>query len=89
MCIAIKYFYPDTPMERAEYMWVPISMLPDKVMWKYQIDNIVVNGRVFTHITRSMHGPPQAVRIEYNKIVKHLEPFGYNTVKCTPGLWKH
>ena len=89
MCMDIKDFYLATTMERAEYMWVPVRMLPDKVMEKYQLQNLVFYGHILTKITRKMYGLPQAVRIAYEKIVKNLAPFGYHPVKRTPGLWKH
>ena len=70
-------------------MWVPVSMLSDEVMDKYQLHRFVVNYRVLTNITRSMYKPPQSECMAYEKIVKNLSPFGYHPTKRAPGLWKH
>ena len=35
MCMDIKDLYLAKNMERAKYMWVPVSMLLDEIMEKY------------------------------------------------------
>ena len=72
MCMNIKYFNLATHMERAEYMWVPATMLPDESMVKYQLRNLTVNGCVLTNTTHGMYGLPTSSRIEYGKLVNNL-----------------
>ena len=76
-------------MEQSKYMWVPVKMLPDEVMEKYQLHNLVVNGRIFTDITCSMYRLPQYGWIAYDKLIKNLALFGCHPVKRMPVLWKH
>ena len=70
-------------------MWLPIRMLPDEVMEKYLLHNLIVNSRIHNNITLGKYILPQTVQIAYNKLVKHLAPFGCHTVKRTRILWKH
>ena len=85
----IKDFYLNTPMERIEYMWVPVKYLPPAVMDAYNLHDKVVNGRVLVAISKGMYGLPQAGKLAYDQLVKHLAPFGYHPCKRTPGLWTH
>ena len=60
MCIEIKNFYLDTPIQRYKYMWIPLRMLPDSVMHAYQFHYLIHNGCVLVKICKGMYGLPQA-----------------------------
>jgi hypothetical protein len=89
MCSDIKDFYLNTPMERYEYMWIPISMLPPTIVHAYDLQNLITNGRVLVEISKGMYGLPQAGRLAYDNLVANLAPHGYHPVARTPGLWQH
>jgi hypothetical protein len=58
LCADIKDFYLATKMDRYEYMWVPVHMLPDAVMTAYNLPDLVVNNRVLVEIRKEMYGLP-------------------------------
>ena len=52
-------------------------------------DKITNDGKVLVEIQKGMYGLPQAGRLAYDKLVKHLAIYGYVPCKRTPGLWQH
>ena len=36
-----------------------------------------------------MHGLKEAVKLAHDEIKAFLKPHGYESTKCTPGMWKH
>ena len=89
MCIDIKNMYLATPMERHEYMRMPIDIIPEKIIKLYNLQNKIHNGYVYMEIVRGMYGLPQAGILANQLLRKRLEPHGYFEVPHTPGLWKH
>ena len=71
MCVDIKNIYLATPMDRFEYMKMPISLIPDEFAKEYKLANIVQNGFVYMKIERGMYGLPQAGIIT-NKLLKNF-----------------
>jgi hypothetical protein len=89
MCLDVKDFYLNTPMDRPEYMWVPITLLSPEVQAKYDLTDKIKDGRVMVEINKGMYGLPQAGRLAYDKLKTHLKPYGYTPAARTPGLWTH
>ena len=58
-----------TPMDRFEYMKIPISLVLDEIAKEYKVANIAQNGFVYMQIERGMYGLPQA-GILANKLLK-------------------
>jgi hypothetical protein len=89
MTTDLKDFYLGTPMERFEYMRIPIHMIPDEIMDQYNLHDLVENGYVYVEIRKGMYGLPQAGKLANDRLTKFLEPHGYVPTAVTPGLWKH
>jgi hypothetical protein len=89
MTIDLKDFYLETPMERFEYMRIPVNVIPDDLMELYNLAGLVHNGGVYVEIRRGMYGLPQAGRIANDRLVKFLAAYGYAPCKRTHGLWRH
>ena len=89
MVIDISNFYLNTPLPPAEreYMWIEAWMIPQDIMDEYDVH--IVNGRALVEITNAMYGLPQAGRLAYNKLEKHLADDGYHPCKLTPGVFRH
>ena len=85
----IKNFYYGTPMERYEYMKLPIKLIPDEIIAQYNLLDLVSDGYVYIEIRKGMPGLKQAGRIANDRLQKHLATFGYAPVPRTPSLWKH
>ena len=89
MTIDIKDFYLNTPMDRYEYMKIPISVIPDDIKAQYKLEPLVTDGHVYVEIRKGMYGLPQAGRIANDALVPYLATHGYHQAKHTPGLFKH
>jgi hypothetical protein len=85
----LKDFYLGTPMDRYEYMRVPLSMIPQEIIDSYQLSSLVHKGFIYVEIRKGMYGLPQAGRIANERLTKYLAPFGFSPVPITPGLWRH
>jgi hypothetical protein len=86
----IKNFYLGTPLNRYEYMRIPLTLFPAHIIEQYQLRDKAKNGHIYVEIRKAIvYGLPQA-GILANKLLKvRLAPAGYCEVSHTPGLWKH
>ncbi|KAI2496471.1 hypothetical protein MHU86_18012 [Fragilaria crotonensis] len=50
----LKDFYLGTPMERYEYMRIPIHMIPDVIIDQYNLRPLIHNGHVYVEIRRGI-----------------------------------
>jgi hypothetical protein len=58
MVADIKDFYLITPMERYKYMRLPLSIIPDEIVYQYSLKNLVTpDGWVYIEIRKGMYGP--------------------------------
>ena len=62
----IENFYLNTPMNRYEYMRIPVHHIPENNIQQYNLKSLVVNGFVIVEIRKGMHGLPQAGIIANN-----------------------
>ena len=57
----VKNFYLNTPMERSEYMKIPLSHIRDEIITEYSLRNKVHrDGSIYIEIQKGMYGLPQA-----------------------------
>jgi hypothetical protein len=89
MGIDIKSFYLTAPLDRYEYMKMPLAVFPQHVRDQYDLETHARNGYVYLEIRRAIYGLPQSGRLANKLLRKRLEPEGYYEVAHTPGLWKH
>jgi hypothetical protein len=89
MTADIKDFYLNTPMPKYEYMRIPVHTIPDVIMEQYELAPLIHNGHVMVEIRKGMYGLPQAGLIANERLIKHLQKYGYNPTKNTPGLFQH
>ena len=89
MCVDIKSFYLETPLDRYEYMKMPLHLFPKEFADAYDLHTKAKNGYVYMEIRKGMYGLPQA-GILANKLLKErLAKHGYYEVPHTLGLWTH
>jgi hypothetical protein len=73
----ITNFYVNTPLDRPEFLRIPVNLILDEIMLKYQLQTLTKNRHVMAHIDKGMYGLPQA-GILANKLLKErLGPHGY------------
>ena len=52
----ISNFYLGTPMERPEYMKMPLKIMPQKIIDKYNLNSMASDGWVYIKIVKGMYG---------------------------------
>jgi len=89
LCLDIKNFYLRTPMDRFEYMKMPIIIFPKATIEQYNLREHAKNGFVYLEICKAIYGLPQAGILANKLLRQRIHPHGYYEVAHTPGLWKH
>jgi hypothetical protein len=86
----VKNFYLNTPMERPEYMRLPLKLIPPEIIDKYNLrDKVDDKGFVYVRIELGMYGLPQAGLLANKLLAQRLQIDGYYQCQYTPGLWRH
>ena len=57
-------------MDRPEYMRLPIKIIPQEIINKYNLNDIVEDGWVYVKIVKGMYGLLQAGKIANNLLKK-------------------
>ncbi len=88
--INLTNFYLMTPMSKYEYMRSCLELIPDKIITKYNLRDIVnEQGWVYVEIQMGMYGLPQAGILANKLHKKRLNAKGYYHCQHTPSLWRH
>lgn len=85
----LKLFYLTAPLDRYEYMRMPLKIIPKHIIEQYDLCTKAKHGYVYMEIRRAMYGLPQAGILANKLLKKRLAKHGYYEVTHTPGLWKH
>ena len=89
MTVDLKDFYLGTPLDRYEYLRIPLSMLPEEIIQHYNLEPLIHKGHVYAEVRKGMYGFPHAGLIANEQLQRFLAPHGYRPVPITPGLWHH
>ena len=90
MGVDIKDFYLNTPLERYEYMRLPLSLIPLEVAQQYNLTTLAsASGWIYIEIRKGMYGLKQAGLLANQRLTAHLAKYGYRPTPRTPGLWRH
>jgi hypothetical protein len=60
MCLDIKNFYLTAPLDRFEYMKMPIALFLAWIVKQYNLTQYVLNGFIYLEMQRAVWGLPQA-----------------------------
>jgi hypothetical protein len=85
----IKNMYLKTPLNRYEYMKMPMRLIPDDIIEHYGLREKALNGYAYMGIRHGMYGLPQAGILANKLLHERLARHGYFKQPHTPGLWKH
>jgi hypothetical protein len=85
----INNMYLETPLDRFEYMKMPIALIPANIIAHYNLNKKVLDGYVYMEIRKGMYGLPQAGILTNKLLKKRLVRHGYFEQPHTLGLWKH
>jgi hypothetical protein len=89
MMMDIKNYYLGTPLPRFEYMKMLLSRFPEKIIQKYNLNDLAVDGWVYIEIRKGMYGLKQAGLFANQLLQTRLAPFGYYPARHTLGMWLH
>ena len=89
MCAYIANFYLNNLMNRYEYMKLPLDIIPEEIIQRYNLRKLTHKDFVYMEIPKGMYGIPQSGKIANDKLKLHLAKFEYETGPITPGLWWH
>jgi hypothetical protein len=85
----IKNMYLETPLDRYEYMRMPIALFPPDIIKHYLLESKIRKGYVYMEIRKGMYGLPQAGILANKLLKKRLAKHGYYKLPHTPGLFTH
>jgi hypothetical protein len=80
--------YLEAPLDRYEYMKMPLSLFPQDIIEHHDLRNKALIGYVYMEICKGMYGLPQAGILANKLLKKHLARHGYFEQPHTPSLWK-
>ena len=84
MVLHVGNFYLETPMDRYEYMKIPLSLFPQHTIDQYDLTTKAKGGFVYLEIRKAVYGLPQAGMLVNRQLKEYLEPVGYYKVMYTP-----
>ena len=82
MCLDVKDFYLNSPMDRPEFMQIPINLIPDEIIQQYNLQKILHNNKVYVQIDKGMYGLPQAGILANKLLAERLAKHGYPQRPC-------
>jgi hypothetical protein len=85
-CADIIFKNLNTPMDRSEYMRIPLQLIPQEIIDKYNLLPLVHNGYVYIRIDKGMYGLPQAGMLANKLLAKGHAKHGYYQARHSPGL---
>ena len=89
MTTDITDFYLNTPMERPEYLKIPVSVIPASIIAEYNLQSFIHNGYITYEVTKGLYGLVQAGKLANTKLVNHLAEAGFVAAPNTPGFFLH
>ena len=82
-------FYLETPLEKYEYMRLPLEHFLQHTIDQYNIRENAKNGWVYVEIRKAIYSLPHAGKLANKQLKEHLGPSGYYDIAHTPGLFTH
>ena len=89
MTVDIKNYYLNTSMNRAEFIFINMADIPDKIVAQYQLHNFVQDGKIYFKVTKGMYVLPQVGKLTNDRLQAHLKKCGYTQNELVPGLFTH
>ena len=87
--VDIKNYCLGAPVNRFEYMRIPVNHIPQDIILQYNLEGLTVNDHVLVEIRKGMYGLPQVGLITQERLSIHLDASGYIPSRHTPGLYTH
>ena len=89
LSIDISDFYLGAPLERPEYVRIPLKFIPDGILKRYKLSKYIHRGAILFEILKCMYGLPQSGLLSQRRLIAHLAKHGYEQTPNVPCLFKH
>ena len=87
MTMDISNMYLNTPLDRFEYMRMPLTDIPQEIIDEYNLSDLVTpHGWIYMEIRKALYGLSQSGALAAKKLAADLKPFGYYKCPTTAGL---
>ena len=80
----VKDFYLNTSIGSYKYMQIALDDIPDNIIKKYNLQEILCNGKVAIKIRKGIYNLPQVVLLSHKHLVNTLDV--YDTSAYTSGM---
>jgi hypothetical protein len=87
--VDIEDFYLGTPLPHPEFVRIPRSLIPKRVIEFYQLHKFFHNGTLVCVVLKTHYGLPQAGALSQAKLFAHLEQHGYYQLQRAPALFRN
>ena len=72
-------FFLGSIMAWPEFMCIPFSIFPDKIIEQYNLRNFFCRkGYIYIRIKKGIYDLKQAAVLTHHQLIAHLKPFGYS-----------
>ena len=85
----VKNFFLGSPMAYYQYARVHASLILTEIFDEYPDLVVEADGYVYLEARKGIYGLKGAGLLVFKHLVSNLEPFGYEHMPYTPGLWRH
>jgi hypothetical protein len=87
--IDIEDFYLGTTLPYPEYIRIPTTFIPKKVIAFYKLQPFIHKGALFCMVLKTHYGLPQAGALSQQRLFAHLEQHGYHQLSHAPALFRN
>ena len=87
--VDIEDFYLGTRLPHPEYIRIPLTFLPKKVIAFYKLAPFLHKGALYCVVLKTHYGLPQAGALSQQRLFKHLEENGYHQLFHAPALFRN
>ena len=77
MALHVGNFYLETPMDRYEYMKMPLSLFPQRTIDQYDPTAKAKGRFIYLEICKAVYGLPQVGMLANKQLKEYLAPAGY------------
>ena len=86
----IKDYFLATAMDKAEFVKVQYTHIPDDIQIQYNLTTkAATDNYIYIQIKNDMQGLKQVTILAYNHLKSFLAPYRYIPVQGTVSIWKH
>lgn len=82
-------FFLGTPLDRPEFVTIPLRFIPVNVLAKYNLHEFISRDAILFQVDKCMYGLPQAAYLSNRHLVRHLQDNGYIQDPNVPCLFSH